>query len=469
MKVASDVLVLIKEHDVKFVDFRFTDSYGVWHHMTFNSAAISEDILQEGTLFDGSSIHGWKAINESDMVLMPDIATATFDPFFANSTLSIICDVLDPATNEPYSRDPRGIAKRAEIYLQSTGIADSVMVGAEPEFFLFSDVTYENGPYHMSFRIDDPELAVNSNTRYNSGNNGYHIERKSGYAPLSPLDASQDLRGEMLTALSSMGVVTEKHHHETASAQHELGIKYTNLSALGDQIQLYKYCVRSVAQSYGKTATFMPKPVFGDNGSGMHVHQSLWKNGKPLFAGDKYADLSQECLYFIGGVIKHAKALNAFANPSTNSYKRLVPGFEAPVLLAYSARNRSAAVRIPWATSPKAKRIEVRFPDPLANPYLCFSAILMAGIDGILNRIDPGSAMDKNLYDLPPRELKKVPTVSTSLREALSSLDKDRGFLRMGGVFTDDAINAFIELKMKEVQTIEQSPHPAEYGLYFAK
>ena len=469
MKTVTDVLLFIKENDIKYVDFRYTDPNGVWHHVTFDASMVDEDLFSEGILFDGSSIHGWKVVNESDMVLMPDPTTASLDPFYASTTLAVVCDVLEPATHEPYLRDPRGIAKRAEAYLQSTGLADAVMVGAEAEFFLFSDVKYATNPYHMSFKLDDPELPFNSNTHYEGGNSGHHIQQKSGYSPVNPVDTAQDIRSEMLAVIAAMGVTVEKHHHETASAQHELGVKFASLVTMADHMQIFKYCVRNVAQSYGKTATFMPKPISGDNGSGMHVHHSLWKKDKPIFAGNKYADLSQECLYYIGGILKHAKALNAFANPSTNSYKRLVPGFEAPVLLAYSARNRSASVRIPWTTAPKAKRMEVRFPDPLANPYLCFTAILMAGLDGILNRIDPGPAMDKNLYDLPPRELKKVPTVSISLREALSSLDKDRAFLKAGGVFSDDFIDSFIELKMKDVIRFDQTPHPLEYEMYYSK
>lgn len=468
MKTANDVLKAIKENDIRFVDFRFTDPLGIWQHITFDASLIDEEMFEEGTVFDASSITGWKAVNESDMILMPDPATATMDPFYASPTLAIICDILEPSTGAPYSRDPRGIAKLASAYLQSTGIADTIMVGPEAEFFIFSDVKYSTLPYNMGFSLDDSELPSNNNAHYESGNNGHHIQQKMGYVPINPVDSCQDIRGEMLSAMNAMGVTVEKHHHEVASAQHELGIKFNELVTIADHMQIYKYCVRNVANSYGKTATFMPKPVVGDNGSGMHVHHSLWKDGKPLFAGNKYADLSQECLWYIGGVIKHARALNAFTNPSTNSYKRLVPGYEAPVLLAYSARNRSASVRIPFTNSPKAKRLEVRFPDPLANPYLTFSAIMMAGIDGILNRIDPGPAMDKNLYDLPPRELKKIPTVCTSLREALAALDKDRAFLKAGGVFSDDFINAFIEVKQRELIRYDQTPHPLEFEMYYS-
>ncbi len=468
MKTAKDVLKTLKENDIKYVDFRFTDPFGKWQHVTFDSTFVDEELFTDGVMFDGSSIDGWKAINESDMALMPDPESAFLDPFFSASTLSIVCDVLDPATGEPYNRDPRGIAKKAEAFLQSTGIADTVFVGPEAEFFIFDDVKYAATPYNTGFKLDNTELPTNSDTHYEGGNTGHHIQMKGGYFPVPPLDSAQDMRGEMLAAMASMGVTVEKHHHEVASAQHELGIKFNKLITMADQMQIYKYCIHNVAHSYGKTATFMPKPIFGDNGSGMHVHQSLWKNGKPLFAGNKYADLSQECLWYIGGIIKHAKAINAFTNPSTNSYKRLVPGFEAPVLLAYSARNRSASCRIPWTTSPKAKRVEIRFPDPTANPYLCFAALLMAGLDGIINKIDPGPAMDKDLYDLPPKELKQIPTVCGSLREALVSLDKDRAFLKAGGVFCDDFIDAFIELKMKEVIRFEHTPHPVEFLMYYS-
>ncbi|MBM6579907.1 type I glutamate--ammonia ligase [Microvirga sp. BT689] len=468
MQTAKDVLKAIKDNDVQYVDFRFTDPRGKWQHVTFDVSMVDEDLFADGIMFDGSSIAGWKAINESDMTLMPDPTTAQMDPFFAASTMSINCDILEPATGEPYNRDPRGIAKKAEAYLKSTGIADTVFVGPEAEFFIFDDVKFMADPYNTGFKLDAAELPTNGDTPYEGGNLGHRIPTKGGYFPVPPLDSAQDMRSEMLAAMKAMGVTVEKHHHEVASAQHELGTKFNTLVRTADEMQIYKYCIHNVAQSYGKTATFMPKPVYGDNGSGMHVHQSLWKGGKPLFAGNKYADLSQECLWYIGGIIKHAKALNAFTNPSTNSYKRLVPGYEAPVLLAYSARNRSASCRIPWTTSPKAKRVEVRFPDPTANPYLAFAAMLMAGLDGILNKIDPGQAMDKDLYDLPPRELKKIPTVCGSLREALASLDKDRAFLKAGGVFNDDFIDSYIELKMTEVARFEMTPHPVEFQMYYS-
>ncbi|KMO42439.1 glutamine synthetase [Methylobacterium tarhaniae] len=467
-KTATDVLKEIKENDVKYVDFRFTDPRGKWQHVTFDVSLVDEDIFAEGTMFDGSSIAGWKAINESDMLLMPDPATACMDPFFSASTMSIVCDVLEPSTGEPYSRDPRGIAKKAEAFVKASGIGDTIFVGPEAEFFVFDDVRFSADPYHTGFKLDSVELPINGQTEYEGGNLGHRVQIKGGYFPVPPQDSAQDMRGEMLAAMQSMGVKVEKHHHEVASAQHELGMKFDTLTLMADQMQIYKYCIHNVAQSYGKTATFMPKPVYGDNGSGMHVHQSIWKEGKPVFAGNKYADLSQECLWYIGGVIKHAKALNAFTNPSTNSYKRLVPGYEAPVLLAYSARNRSASCRIPWTTSPKAKRVEVRFPDPMANPYLAFAALLMAGLDGIVNKIDPGPAMDKDLYDLPPAELKEIPTVCGSLREALNSLDADREFLKAGGVFNDDFIDSFIELKMTEVIRYEMTPHPIEFVNYYS-
>lgn len=468
MTTAKDVMKLIKDQDVKYVDLRFTDPRGKWQHVTFDISMVDDDFFAEGQAFDGSSIAGWKAINESDMHLQPDLETAAIDPFFSETTLSVVCDILEPTTGEPYNRDPRGIAKKAMAYLQSTGIGDTVYFGPEAEFFIFDDVRFKADPYNTGFKLDSIELPTNFDTEYEGGNLGHRVKTKGGYFPVPPVDSAQDMRGEMLASMAKMGAKVEKHHHEVASAQHELGLKFGPLVTMADHLQIYKYCIHQVANIYGKSATFMPKPVYGDNGSGMHVHQSIWKGGKPLFAGNKYADLSQECLWYIGGVIKHAKALNAFTNPLTNSYKRLVPGYEAPVLLAYSARNRSASCRIPYTTSPKAKRVEVRFPDPGANPYLAFAALFMAGIDGILNKIDPGPAMDKDLYDLPPKELKKIPTVCGSLREALSSLDKDREFLKKGGVFDDDFINSYIELKMTEVARFEMTPHPVEFEMYYS-
>ena len=468
MKTAKDVLQAIKDNDVKYVDFRFTDPRGKWQHVTFDISIVDEESFAEGIMFDGSSIAGWKAINESDMTLMPDPSSACMDPFFAASTMSITCDVLEPATGEPYARDPRGIAKKAEAYLKSTGIGETAFFGPEAEFFVFDDVRFAADPYNTSFTLDSIELPVNGDTPYDGGNLGHRIRTKGGYFPVPPMDSAQDMRSEMLAAMANMGVKVEKHHHEVASAQHELGMKFDVLTRMADAMQIYKYCIHQVAQSYGKTATFMPKPVYGDNGSGMHVHQSIWKDGKPVFAGNKYADLSQECLWYIGGIIKHAKSLNAFTNPSTNSYKRLVPGYEAPVLLAYSARNRSASCRIPYTSNPKAKRVEVRFPDPTANPYLAFSAMLMAGLDGIKNKIDPGPAMDKDLYDLPPQELKQIPTVCGSLREALDSLKADHGYLLAGDVFNADFIEAYIDLKMQDVARFEMTPHPVEFEMYYS-
>jgi len=468
MATAKDVLKLIKDQDVKYVDLRFTDPRGKWQHVTFDISMIDEEIFAEGTMFDGSSIAGWKAINESDMCLMPDPATACIDPFFAETTLSIVCDVLEPTTGEPYNRDPRGIAKKAEAFVKSSGVGDTVYFGPEAEFFVFDDVKYAADPYNTGFKLDSVELPINSATDYESGNLGHRIRTKGGYFPVPPQDSAQDMRSEMLGAMARMGAKVEKHHHEVASAQHELGLKFGTLTTMADHMQIYKYCIHQVANMYGKTATFMPKPIYGDNGSGMHCHQSIWKGSTPTFAGDKYAGLSDTCLSYIAGIIKHAKALNAFTNPSTNSYKRLVPGYEAPVLLAYSARNRSASCRIPFTSNPKAKRVEVRFPDPMANPYLCFAAMLMAGLDGIKNKMDPGAAMDKDLYDLPPKELKKIPTVCGSLREALDSLRKDNEFLKAGGVFDEDFIDSYIALKMQDVERYEMTPHPVEFEMYYS-
>jgi len=468
MTTATELLKQIKDNDVKFVDLRFTDPKGKMQHVTMDVSCVDEDMFADGVMFDGSSIGGWKAINESDMVLMPDTATAHMDPFFAQSTMVIFCDILDPITGEAYNRDPRTTAKKAEAYLQASGLGDTVYIGPEPEFFIFDDVKYKADPYNTGFKLDSSELPSNDDTDYETGNMGHRPRVKGGYFPVPPVDSCQDMRSEMLTVLAEMGLVVEKHHHEVAAGQHELCMVFDTLTRMADKTQIYKYGVHQVAHAYGKTATFMPKPVFGDNGSGMHVHQSIWKGGKPTFAGDEYAGLSENCLFYIGGIIKHAKAINAFSNPSTNSYKRLVPGYEAPVLLAYSARNRSASCRIPFGSSPKSKRVEVRFSDPTANPYLCFAAMLMAGMDGIKNKIHPGKPMDKDLYDLPAKELKKIPTVAGSLREALECLDKDRKFLTAGGVFDDDQIDAFIELKMEEVMRYEMTPHPVEFDMYYS-
>ncbi|MBM3556024.1 MAG: type I glutamate--ammonia ligase [Alphaproteobacteria bacterium] len=467
-KDVKKVLETIKEKDVKYVDLRFTDPRGKWQHLSMSVDIIDEDSFTDGVMFDGSSIAGWKAINESDMCLMPDAAASVMDPFTAIPTLIVYCDVLEPLSGEAYARDPRSLAKRAEAYVKASGVGESTMFGPELEFFVFDDARFQVSPHHSFFRVDDVEGPYNAGRKYEEGNTGHRPPLKGGYFPVPPMDTCQDLRSEMLEQMKAMGLSIEKHHHEVATSQHELGMRGAGLVTMADQVQIYKYCTHMVAQSYGKTATFMPKPMKGDNGSGMHVHQSIWKAGKPLFAGSGYAGLSDTALYYIGGIIKHAKALNAFTNPLTNSYKRLIPGFEAPVLLAYSARNRSASCRIPIAHSPKAKRVEVRFPDPGANPYLAFSAMLMAGIDGIKNKIHPGEPMDKNLYDLPPEELKHVPQVCGSLREALENLDKDRDFLKKGGVFTDDQIDAYIELKMDEVHKFEHTPHPVEYEMYYS-
>ncbi len=468
MKTLKDVVALIKDRDAKFVDFRFSDTRGKMQHVTADASCVDEELLSEGYAFDGSSIAGWKGIEASDMLLVADPSSAHIDPFFAQTTLALFCDVREPSTGQSYERDPRSIAGKAEAYLNSTGIGDTCYFGPEAEFFVFDDVRFTAEPYSTGFRLDSSELPSNSGTDYEMGNLGHRPRTKGGYFPVPPVDSAQDIRSEMLSVMAEMGVTTEKHHHEVGSSQHELGIKFQTLVTMADHLQIYKYAIHNVAQAYGKSATFMPKPVFGDNGSGMHCHQSIWKGGQPSFAGNQYADLSESCLHYIGGILKHAKAINAFANASTNSYKRLVPGYEAPVLLAYSARNRSASCRIPYTTSPKAKRVEVRFPDPTANPYLAFASMLMAGLDGIQNKIDPGPAMDKNLYDLPPEELAGIPTVAGSLREALEHLDKDRAFLKMGGVFGDDMIDAYIELKMEEVERFEQTPHPVEFDLYYS-
>ena len=468
MADTKKVLDLIKKHEAKYVDFRFTDPRGKWHHLAQHIATINEDSLTEGIMFDGSSIAGWKAINESDMILLPDCATAVMDPFAAQPSVVVFCDVLEPLTGQNYARDPRSVAKNAEAYLKTTGIADTMYVGPEAEFFVFDDVRYDlqmNGAFYEVSSEEGPYL---SGKKMEEGNHGHRPPMKGGYFPVPPLDASSDLRAEMLTVIADMGVEVEKHHHEVAPSQHELGIKFDHLVKCADNMQIYKYVVHNVAHSYGKSATFMPKPIKGDNGSGMHVHNSLWKNGQPLFAGNGYADLSETALYYIGGVIKHAKALNAFTNPTTNSYKRLIPGFEAPVLLAYSSRNRSASCRIPYVASPKGKRVEVRFPDPSANPYLAYSALLMAGLDGIQNKIHPGDPMDKNLYDLPPEELKNVPTVCGSLREAVMALQADSDFLKKGDVFTADLIDSYLELKWEEIYAYEHTPHPIEYKMYYS-
>ncbi len=468
MSDPKKVLQLIKEKDIKYVDLRFTDPRGKWQHLAHAAETIDEDTFTDGIMFDGSSIAGWKAINESDMVLIPDPSTAVMDPFAAQPSLILTCDVYEPGTGQPYTRDPRSIAKKAEAYLASSGIGDTAYFGPEIEFFVFDDVRFKVSMNSAFYEIDSEEGPYVSDKRYEDGNLGHRPPIKGGYFPVPPVDSGADLRAEMLTVMKDMGLDIEKHHHEVAPSQHELGNKFQTLVKAADGVQIYKYVVHNVAHQYGKTATFMPKPIKGDNGSGMHTHQSIWKNGKPLFAGNLYADLSETALYYIGGIIRHAKAINAFTNPLTNSYKRLIPGFEAPVLLAYSARNRSAACRIPYVANPKGKRVEVRFPDPGCNPYLGFAAMLMAGLDGIKNKIHPGDAMDKNLYDLPPEELKNVPQVCGSLREALENLDKDRAFLKQGDVFTDDMIDAYLELKWEEVYAFEHTPHPIEFQMYYS-
>lgn len=468
MSNAKAVIDILKDENITLIDLRFTDPRGKLHHVTQHVDTVDIESLEEGFMFDGSSIAGWKAINESDMTLKPDLSRTYIDPFFAQPTLSIFCDVLDPDTNEAYERDPRSTAKSALSYMQSMNIADTAFFGPEAEFFIFEDIKIDVSMNRSMFSIDSVEGPYNSSRHYDEGNMGHRPGLKGGYFPVPPIDSGQDIRSEMLTMMSDMGVPVEKHHHEVAPSQHELGIKYGKLLETADNMQIYKYVVHQVAHAYGLTATFLPKPIAEDNGSGMHVHQSLWSEGKPLFAGNGYADLSETALFYIGGIIKHAKALNAFTNPSTNSYKRLVPGFEAPVLLAYSARNRSASCRIPFVSNPKGKRVEIRFPDATANPYLAFSAMLMAGLDGIRNKIHPGEAMDKDLYDLPAEELKQIPTICTSLREALDSVTTDRAFLTEGNVFTDDQIDAYIALKMEEVQALEKSPHPIEFQMYYS-
>ena len=464
----KDIIARIKDNDIEWVDLRFTDPKGKWQHLTMCAGVIDEDALEDGLMFDGSSIEGWKAINESDMILKPDLDAVYDDPFSATPMLVIFCDIVEPATGEGYARDPRTTAKRAEAYVASTGIGDTVYVGPEAEFFMFDDVRFETGYNKSGFEIDDIELPTNTGRIYEGGNLGHRPRAKGGYFPVAPVDSAVDIRAEMVSTMLEMGLPCDKHHHEVAAAQHELGLTFGTLTETADRMQIYKYVVHQVAHAYGKTATFMPKPIRQDNGSGMHTHISIWEKGKPLFAGNGYAGLSDMCLYFIGGVVKHAKALNAFTNPTTNSYKRLVPGFEAPVLLAYSSRNRSASCRIPYGAGAKAKRVEFRFPDAMANPYLCYSALLMAGLDGIQNKIHPGDAMDKNLYDLPPEELAEVPTVCGSLREALDSLAADYDFLLKGDVFTKDQIEAYIELKWPEVYNFEQTPSPVEFDMYYS-
>ena len=468
MTTAKDIIQMIKDKDVQYVDLRFTDPRGKWQHLTQHPRTMDEAAFTDGIMFDGSSIAGWKAINESDMTLMPDPNTATMEPFTAQPTLVLFCDVIEPSTGQGYTRDPRSIAKRAEAYVKQTGIADTAFFGPEAEFFVFDDVRFDVQMNGSFYKVDSEEGPYNTASEYEAGNMGHRPPVKGGYFPVPPVDSAQDMRSEMLAMIEQMGVETEKHHHEVAASQHELGLKFGTLVKCADAMMIYKYCVTMVAHKWGKTATFMPKPVYGDNGSGMHTHQSLWRDNKPLFAGNGYADLSEMALYYIGGIIKHARAINAFTNSTTNSYKRLVPGFEAPTMLAYSARNRSASCRIPWVSSPKARRIEIRFPDPVNSGYLTFTALLMAGLDGIRNKIDPGAPMDKDLYDLPPEEEKDIPKVCHSLDMALEALDGDREFLKAGGVFSDDLIDGYIELKMQEVTKFRMSTHPIEFQMYYS-
>jgi len=465
---AKDIIKRIKDEEIEWVDLRFTDPRGKWQHLQMCAGVMGEDEFEDGLMFDGSSIEGWKVINESDMVLRPDLEAVYADPFSATPMLAVFCDIVEPGDGSLYARDPRSTAKRAEAFLKTTGLGDTVYVGPEPEFFMFDDVRFEDGYDRSYFKIDDIELPTNTGREYEMGNMGHRPRAKGGYFPVPPVDSTMDVRAEMVSTLLEMGLPMDKHHHEVAAAQHELGLTFGTLTQTADRVQVYKYVVQNVAHAYGKTATFMPKPIKEDNGSGMHTHMSIWDGDKPTFAGNGYAGLSDNCLYFIGGVVKHAKALNAFTNPTTNSYKRLVPGYEAPVLLAYSSRNRSASCRIPYGTGDKAKRVEFRFPDPLANPYLSFSALLMAGLDGIENRIHPGEAMDKNLYDLPPEELANVPTVCGSLREALEALEEDYEFLLKGDVFYKDQIEAYAELKWEENDRWESTPSPVEYDMYYS-
>jgi len=466
---ASDVLSMIQDKNVKFVDFRFTDTKGKQQHVTVPSHTLDEDVFTEGKMFDGSSIAGWKGINESDMILMPDPDSAVIDPFCEETTVNISCDIIEPATMSGYSRDPRSIGKRAEAYLVSTGIADTAYFGPENEFFVFDGVKWGDTMGNVFYQVESEEAAWNAGKDYEGANMGHRPGVKGGYFPVPPVDSLQDLRSAMCLTMEDMGVPVEVHHHEVGTAgQCEIGSVFNTLVRKADEVQTFKYCVHNVAHAYGKTATFMPKPLVGDNGNGMHVHQSLAKGGKNLFTGDLYGGLSETALFYIGGIIKHAKALNAFCNASTNSYKRLVPGFEAPVMLAYSARNRSASIRIPYVTNPKGRRIEVRFPDSTANPYLAFAAMLMAGLDGIQNKIHPGDAADKDLYDLPAEEEARIPQVCFSFEEALKALSADREFLKAGGVFDDDMIDSYIALKSLEVQRVRMATHPCEYDLYYS-
>lgn len=467
MSSVSHILDLVKKNEIKFIDFRFCDYRGKWLHISHVADQIDEEALTKGVAFDGSSVLAWKDINESDMLMIPQLDTAFIDPFTIAPTLVLICDVIEPKDGKGYERDPRNTAKKAEAYLKASGIGDAAYFGPEPEFFIFDDVRFENGMYGNSYKVNCSELPKNSKAKIEGGNLAHRSMIKDAYFDSMPLDSGQDLRSEITDVMKEIGLTPILHHHEVANAQHEIGFKYSELTQTADNVQKFKYIVHNVVQSYGKSATFLPKPVFGDNGSGMHVHQSIWKNGKNLFKGNSHANLSELALYYIGGIIKHAKAINAFTNPTTNSYKRLVPGFEAPVMLAYSSRNRSASIRIPHVTNENGRRIEARFPDPAANPYLAFSALLMAGLDGIKNKIHPGDPRNQDLYHLSAREEKKVPTVARSLREALENLNKDRKFLLEGNVFTNSQIDAYVSLKTAEVERYEQIPHPIEFEMYY--
>lgn len=467
---AAEVLKMVKDNEVKFVDFRFADTRGKEQHVTVPVSHFDMDKFDAGHAFDGSSIAGWKGIEASDMLLMPDPNTANIDPFMEETTLFMQCDVIEPSDGKGYDRDPRSIAKRAEAYLKSSGLGDTAYFGPEPEFFIFDSVRWSVGMDGCFVKIGSEEASWSTGQKLEGGNTGHRPAVKGGYFPVPPVDSFQDIRSEMCLILEALGIPVEVHHHEVAGAgQNEIGTRFSTLVERADWTQNLKYVVHNVAHNYGKTATFMPKPIVGDNGSGMHVHQSVWKDGKNLFAGDGYAGLSEFALYYIGGIIKHARALNAITNPGTNSYKRLVPGFEAPVKLAYSARNRSASIRIPHVSNPKGRRIETRFPDPLANPYLCFAALLMAGLDGVQNKIHPGEAASKDLYHLPPEEDAQIPTVCSSLEQALEYLDGDREFLTRGGVFSDTMIDAYIDLKMQEVTRFRMTTHPVEFDMYFSQ
>ncbi len=467
--MSEQTLNLLKESEARWVDLRFTDTKGKEQHVTIPTSEVNDEFFEDGKMFDGSSIAGWKGINESDMIMMPDDSTAVLDPFTDEPTVNLRCDILEPTTGQGYDRDPRSIAERAEEYLKTTGIGDSCLFGPEPEFFVFDDVKWHADMSGAGYTINSEEAAWASSHSIEGGNVGHRPGVKGGYFPVPPVDSLHDLRAAMCNAMEAMGLQIEVHHHEVGTAgQCEIGVAANSLAKKADEVQILKYCTHNVAHSYGKTATFMPKPIVGDNGSGMHVHMSIAKDGQNVMAGDGYAGLSETALYYIGGVIKHARALNAFTNASTNSYKRLVPGFEAPVMLAYSARNRSASIRIPYVTNPKARRIEVRFPDPTANPYLAFAALLMAGLDGVQNKIHPGDPRDKDLYDLPSHEEAEIPTVASSLEQALAALDADRSFLTAGGVFSDDSIDAYIALKNEEIEKLNMTTHPVEFDMYYS-